>query len=307
MNDIIIIMVMVLLFFMFMLCKQNYNVQNEKKEIISKIQNILDGKQNEYQCYEETELSEISYLLKCLEEGVLSKQEKALKEKESLKYMISNLSHQLKTPLSNVKMYQEFLENETLSKDQQKNFQKKLKSQIDKIEWILESIIKCARLEEGIISFTTNMYPICETIIQAMDSVALKAANKDIDIISTEEITDIEVYHNSKWTREVFENILENAIKYSPCHSIIKINVEQLETYTKISFEDNGIGIRENEYLKIFQRFYRSKDVENAEGSGIGLYLCRLILENEKGNIVVKSEYGKGSVFSVYLLNKKPK
>lgn len=307
MNDIIIIMVMVLLFFMFMLCKQNYNVQNEKKEIISKIQNILDGKQNEYQCYEETELSEISYLLKCLEEGVLSKQEKALKEKESLKYMISNLSHQLKTPLSNVKMYQEFLENETLSKDQQKNFQKKLKSQIDKIEWILESIIKCARLEEGIISFTANMYPICETIIQAMDSVALKAANKDIDIISTEEITDIEVYHNSKWTREVFENILENAIKYSPCHSIIKINVEQLETYTKISFEDNGIGIRENEYLKIFQRFYRSKDVENAEGSGIGLYLCRLILENEKGNIVVKSEYGKGSVFSVYLLNKKPK
>ncbi len=300
-------MVMVLLFFMFMLCKQNYNVQNEKKEIISKIQNILDGKQNEYQCYEETELSEISYLLKCLEEGVLSKQEKALKEKESLKYMISNLSHQLKTPLSNVKMYQEFLENETLSKDQQKNFQKKLKSQIDKIEWILESIIKCARLEEGIISFTANMYPICETIIQAMDSVALKAANKDIDIISTEEITDIEVYHNSKWTREVFENILENAIKYSPCHSIIKINVEQLETYTKISFEDNGIGIRENEYLKIFQRFYRSKDVENAEGSGIGLYLCRLILENEKGNIVVKSEYGKGSVFSVYLLNKKPK
>lgn len=307
MNDIIIIMVMVLLFFMFMLCKQNYNVQNEKKEIISKIQNILDGKQNEYQCYEETELSEISYLLKCLEEGVLSKQEKALKEKESLKYMISNLSHQLKTPLSNVKMYQEFLENETLSKDQQKNFQKKLKSQIDKIEWILESIIKCTRLEEGIISFTANMYPICETIIQAMDSVALKAANKDIDIISTEEITDIEVYHNSKWTREVFENILENAIKYSPCHSIIKINVEQLETYTKISFEDNGIGIRENEYLKIFQRFYRSKDVENAEGSGIGLYLCRLILENEKGNIVVKSEYGKGSVFSVYLLNKKPK
>lgn len=300
-------MVMVLLFFMFMLCKQNYNVQNEKKEIISKIQNILDGKQNEYQCYEETELSEISYLLKCLEEGVLSKQEKALKEKESLKYMISNLSHQLKTPLSNVKMYQEFLENETLSKDQQKNFQKKLKSQIDKIEWILESIIKCTRLEEGIISFTANMYPICETIIQAMDSVALKAANKDIDIISTEEITDIEVYHSSKWTREVFENILENAIKYSPCHSIIKINVEQLETYTKISFEDNGIGIRENEYLKIFQRFYRSKDVENAEGSGIGLYLCRLILENEKGNIVVKSEYGKGSVFSVYLLNKKPK
>ncbi len=306
MNIKVLIMTIVCIVLLIILWKQNYNTKKEKKEVISKIQNILEGKQNEYQCYEETELSEISYMLKSLEASVLSKQEKALKEKESLKYMISNLSHQLKTPLSSVKMYQEFLANETLSKDQQKKFQKKLKNQIDKIEWILESIIKCTRLEEGIISFTADMYPIHETIIQAMDSVALKAANKDIDVISTEEISEVEVYHNFKWTREVFENILENAIKYSPCHSVIKISIEQLETYTKISFEDNGIGIREDEYSKIFQRFYRSKDVENAEGSGIGLYLCRLILENEKGNIVVKSQYGKGSIFSVYLLNNKP-
>ena len=137
-------------------------------------------------------------------------------------------------------------------------------------------------------------------------SVALKAANKDIEIIATEEISDVKVYHNFKWTREVFENILENAIKYSPCKSIIKISIEQLETYTKISIEDSGIGIRDEEYVKIFQRFYRSKDVENAEGSGIGLYLCRLILENEKGSITVKSQYGKGSVFSVFLLNSIP-
>ena len=150
-----------------------------------------------------------------------------------------------------------------------------------------------------------DMYPIRNTIMQAMDSVALKAANKDIEIIATEEISDVKVYHNFKWTREVFENILENAIKYSPCKSIIKISIEQLETYTKISIEDSGIGIRDEEYVKIFQRFYRSKDVENAEGSGIGLYLCRLILENEKGSITVKSQYGKGSVFSVFLLNEK--
>ena len=280
--------------------------REEKREIIKRIQNVLDGNQNEDQCYEETELSEISYMLRCLQTSVFIKQENTLNEKESIKYMISNLSHQLKTPLSNVKMYQEFLEDEKLSKDKQKIFHMKLKKQIEKIEWILESIIKCTRLQEGIISFIPDMYPIRNTIMQAMDSVALKAANKDIEIIATEEISDVKVYHNFKWTREVFENILENAIKYSPCKSIIKISIEQLETYTKISIEDSGIGIREEEYVKIFQRFYRSKDVENAEGSGIGLYLCRLILENEKGSITVKSQYGKGSVFSVFLLNSKP-
>lgn len=221
-------------------------------------------------------------MLRCLQTSVFIKQENALNEKESIKYMISNLSHQLKTPLPNVKMYQEFLEDEKLSKDKQKIFRMKLKKQIEKIEWILESIIKCTRLEEGIISFIPDMYPIRNTIMQAMDSVALKAANKDIEIIATEEISDVKVYHNFKWTREVFENILENAIKYSPCKSIIKISIEQLETYTKISIEDSGIGIRDEEYVKIFQRFYRSKDVENEEGSGIGLYLCRLFWKTKK-------------------------
>lgn len=305
-ENILIILVVICLVLLIVQFNQNNKYREEKREIIKKIQNVLDGNQNAEQCYEETELSEISYMLRCLQTSVFIKQENALNEKESIKYMISNLSHQLKTPLSNVKMYQELLEDENLSKDKQKIFHMKLKKQIEKIEWILESIIKCTRLEEGIISFIPDMYPIRNTIMQAMDSVALKAANKDIEIIATEEISDVKVYHNFKWTREVFENILENAIKYSPCKSIIKISIEQLETYTKISFEDSGIGIREEEYVKIFQRFYRSKDVENAEGSGIGLYLCRLILENEKGSITVKSQYGKGSVFSVFLLNNKP-
>lgn len=305
-ENILIISVVICLVLLIVQFNQINKYREEKREIIKRIQNVLDGNQNEDQCYEETELSEISYMLRCLQTSVFIKQENALNEKENIKYMISNLSHQLKTPLSNVKMYQEFLEDEKLSKDKQKIFRMKLKKQIEKIEWILESIIKCTRLEEGIISFIPDMYPIRNTIMQAMDSVALKAANKDIEIIATEEISDVKVYYNFKWTREVFENILENAIKYSPCKSIIKISIEQLETYTKISIEDSGIGIRDEEYVKIFQRFYRSKDVENAEGSGIGLYLCRLILENEKGSITVKSQYGKGSVFSVFLLNSIP-
>lgn len=301
-----IILVICCVCFIFLLQRNIRQSKKDKEEIIQYLQNMLEGVPNDYSCYEDNEKSRISYLLKKLEANIQLSQDEAHREKEGIKYMIANLSHQLKTPLANIKMYEDFLEDNTLLVNQREQFQKKLRNQIGKIEWILGSIIKCARLEEGAISFEAEMYPIKRTIMQAMDTVALQAADKNIEIISTEHIGENHLYHNQKWTREVFENILENAIKYSPEGSIIKISITQMETYTKIVFEDNGIGIKEEEYVKIFQRFYRSKDVENAEGSGIGLYLCRLILEKEKGNIVVESKYGKGSKFSVFLLNKPP-
>lgn len=304
---IIVVLLLICIFFLcvFIVVEKIKN-QNEKEKIIRFLENILEGRENEYCCYKNSEESRIIFLLKNLEYNKRLNEEKTLQEKEGIKCVISNLSHQLKTPLSNIKLYGEFLENQSLSRDKKDLFQKKMRRQIEKLEWILGSLIKCARLEEGAIVFEVSMNPIKKTIIQAIDTIALKAGEKNIEIITKQQFEDISLYHHIKWTREVFVNILENSIKYSPEHSLIEIGIEKLDTYTKIFFKDEGIGIREEEYVKIFQRFYRSKDVENEEGSGIGLYLCRLILEMEKGNIVVKSQYGKGSVFEVYLLNYKP-
>ena len=111
------------------------------------------------------------------------------------------------------------------------------------------------------------------------------------------------MYHNRKWTVEVFVNLLENAIKYTDKGGAISIRVKPYELYTEIQFADNGRGIRREELTDIFKRFYRSPEVENMEGSGIGLYLSNLILEKEKGYITAASEYGKGSCFSVFLQN----
>lgn len=111
------------------------------------------------------------------------------------------------------------------------------------------------------------------------------------------------MYHNRKWTVEVFVNLLENAIKYTDKGGAISIRVKPYELYTEIQFSDNGRGIRKEELTDIFKRFYRSPEVENMEGSGIGLYLSNLILEKEKGYITATSEYGKGSSFSVFLQN----
>lgn len=102
---------------------------------------------------------------------------------------------------------------------------------------------------------------------------------------------------------EVFVNLLENAVKYTQEGGRIFITVHPYEIYTEIRISDNGRGIRQEELTDIFKRFYRSPEVENLEGSGIGLYLSNLILEKEKGYITVTSEYGKGSSFSVFLQN----
>ena len=131
-----------------------------------------------------------------------------------------------------------------------------------------------------------------------------KPAEREKEINFTlEPFEDRLLYHNRKWTAEVFVNLLENAVKYTDRGGTISICVKSYDLYTEIQIADNGRGIRQEEMTDIFKRFYRSPEVENMEGSGIGLYLSNLILEKEKGYMTVDSEYGKGSCFSVFLQN----
>ncbi len=225
----------------------------------------------------------------------------ATKEKEQVKSLVSNMSHQLKTPLSNVVMYQEMLEG-TLDKEQRQIFLQKMKIQIRKLDWMLQSLFRMVMLEQGAMAFEAGALPIKDTLLLAVNTVYEKAEQKKIRICM-EPFTDFPLYHDRKWTAEVFSNVLENAVKYSPAESRIEICVCPMELFTQIRFTDYGIGIRREEFTQIFQRFYRSEEVAEIEGSGIGLYLSRLILEQEKGYLTVESEYGTGSVFSVFLQN----
>lgn len=227
---------------------------------------------------------------------------KAENEKEQVKQLISNMSHQLKTPLANVMMYVQLLEAGGLSDGECAEFIRKLKLHSERMDWILNSLFKMIKLEDDVIQFEAEGRFIKETLQQAVSAVYEKAQKKGIEVI-TEDFTDIRLWHNRKWTCEVFENILENAVKYSHADGRIYITVEPLELYTGIQISDHGIGIREEELTQIFQRFYRSTQVQDVEGSGIGLYLAKMILEKEKGYMTVSSEYGKGSSFMVYLRN----
>lgn len=262
-------------------------IQNREKITVSDIQ--------------EGELSALAGRMIRIQEKLDCEIHQAREEKEQVKSLISNMSHQLKTPLSSVIMYRDLLEEEN-SREQKKLFLLKMKLQLDKIDWILQSLFKMVKLEQGSIQFEANPASLKNTLLIALNTVYDKAEKKGIQII-TKPFEDCMLLHNSKWTGEVFSNILENAVKYSENNSRIEIQVVSLELFTEIRITDYGIGIKKEELTNIFKRFYRSRDVENKEGSGIGLYLSRLILEKEKGYMTVTSQYGEGSSFSVFLQN----
>jgi signal transduction histidine kinase len=223
-------------------------------------------------------------------------------EKEAITRLVSDLSHQLKTPLANISMYTQLLREPSLSEVERQEFLLRTNDQVAKMEWLLQMLLKTSRLEIGMIDFEIAPNDIKKTIADAISAVYAQAEKKNIRLC-TEEFEERKLLHNPKWTSEALANILENAVKYSPCGSEITIRLEQLELYSRIEIRDKGIGIATDEFNLIFQRFYRSKSVEQQEGSGLGLYLAQLILTKQGGYITVSSVQGKGSSFSIYLQN----
>lgn len=231
-----------------------------------------------------------------------SKEKQAVKEKDQVMELISDLSHQLKTPLANIVMNMELLKEDSMDEEQRKEFLEHTRAQAAKMQWLMENLLKASRLEHGMIDFKAENTEIKSTIAKAVSAVYAQAAGKEISI-SVEEFRDFPLYHNPKWTAEALTNLLENAIKYSPDGSNVQIGISRMDIYTRVFVRDEGIGIPKKEYHRIFQRFYRGGQVEQEEGSGLGLYLAQLILQQEKGYITVDSKQGEGSTFSVFLLN----
>ena len=280
-----------------------YEYRRRKKlyrETDRMLESILEGDPILVSDLKEGEVSALSGKIRKIQEMQEMSVSQAEEEKEKVKSLISNMSHQLKTPLANIRMYEEILREENQDAETREKFLAKMQTQSEKLEWILNSLFKMVKLEQNVMVFEVSMCPIRKTILDAVNLVYEKAARKQIPI-KTGYIPDLLLYHNAKWTSEVFANLLENAVKYTGEGGTIQVDLNQYEMYAEIRITDTGMGIRKEEIPRIFQRFYRSKDVENLEGSGIGLYLSRLIAEKEKGYIQVESVYGKGSSFSVFL------
>ena len=231
---------------------------------------MLSGDMQPKQTVEEESLFyKINYRLGRLYEVMQENKNSIAKERADLQELISDISHQVKTPIANLKMINNTLLENEVPPQKQKEFLTAQASQLDKLDFLMQAMIKTSRLETGVISLEQKQQPVYDTLAAALGGI-----------------------------------LLDNAVKYTPAGGQIRVSVEGWEMYVKIDIADTGIGISEQHQGTIFKRFYREDAVHDVDGIGIGLYLAREIVTLQGGYIRVVSEVGKGSTFSVCLLRK---
>lgn len=248
-------------------------------------------------------------LLDSLYNTILLEREEAKGDKLETKSVVTDISHQLKTPLAAIKSTFEILQNANLSKEEREEIENLMGFQITSLEKLIISLVNISRLEGGMIEINLSEGNIFDSILDAVNGVWSKADEKNISIEfdNPEDKQLPKLMRDKKWLTEAFINILDNAVKYSKENTEIHINVLSLNTMIRIEFKDQGIGIPDNEKHKIFKRFYRGnkEDVCRETGSGVGLYLARYIISKHRGTIMVKDNFidGKklGSIFVVQL------
>lgn len=247
--------------------------------------------------YDETMLSQLeSKWLRYLTSSKLSYQ-KTEQEREKLKELVSDISHQTKTPLANILLYTQLLQEQELDA-QSRLLVGEIRQQSEKLDFLIQSLVKTSRLETGTFQLSPCENDTDKMIRSAIEQITPTAESKQIQICyAAESCTAI---FDSKWTQEALFNILDNAVKYSPERTKITVGVKPFEMFACISVADQGIGIPEEELPRIFGRFYRGQNVREQNGVGIGLYLCRQIIEGQGGYITAESNRD-GSVFKIYL------
>ena len=248
----------------------------------------------------ETIFARISYRLSRLYSILQESRRKVNEERRELQTLVSDISHQVKTPVANLKMVTDTLLAKPVTEQERLDFLQGIRSQTDKLEFLVQSMGKASRLEIGAVTLEKKDAPLLDTLAQAMSGIVYGAEQKGISV-EVQCPDDLRVSHDSKWTAEALFNLLDNAVKYTPAGGKISVSVEQWEMYVKLDLADTGKGIPESRQAAIFRRFYREEEVHDQPGVGIGLYLAREIVTRQGGYIKVTSEVGGGSTFSVFL------
>ena len=264
---------------------------------------LLSGRQPEnYQPYEDSLTAKVQGKLMQYFDIMSEGKRQSQQDKQVIQSLVSDISHQVKTPIANIKMFTNILQQHQLPPEKQAEFLRTMEGQIDKLDFLMQSLIKMSRLETGTFVLHPQEGRLADTIALAMSAVWAKAEAKEISL-SADCDSSICVQHDPKWTAEALGNILDNAIKYTPPGGSVTVSVRPWQFYTRVDIADTGIGIAEEHYNDIFQRFYRDPQVASQEGVGLGLYLANGIITRQKGYISVKSKVDEGTTFSVYLLS----
>lgn len=248
--------------------------------------------------YDETRLSRLEVKWKRYLAASVNSRQKVVEEKEKIKSLISDISHQTKTPLANIMLYSQLLKEKEIDPELT-HIVENIREQSEKLDFLIRSLVKTSRLESEVLVLQPKNQPVSPMLQAVVSGAREEAVRKQIRIFL--EDTTAECCFDRKWTEEAIGNLVDNAVKYSPSNGEINISVKDYEMFAAVNVKDYGIGIREEEQAQIFERFYRSPEVAEEKGVGIGLYLVREIAARQNGYVKVRSKHGAGSTFSFYM------
>lgn len=248
--------------------------------------------------YDETKMSALeTKLVQYLEMNQLGKQQLEA-QKERINALISDISHQTKTPIANMLLYSELLAEE-ITDEKSRKMLAAIHMQAEKLSFLTQALVELSRLEAGVIQTVPEPNPVDKLIEKVVSQTEPKALQKELHMEVSSMAGD--AFFDMKWTSEAVGNILDNAVKYSNIGGKIQITAYDYSLFTRLDIKDDGIGIAKEDLPKIFGRFYKCSATQQEEGVGLGLYLARKIISGQGGCIKVISQIGKGTIFSVFL------
>ena len=279
--------------------KQNQIVENA----ISQVNLFLSGDTNaRIECDNEGSLYKLFHAVNTLATTLDAHVAKEQQTKEFLKNTISDISHQLKTPLAALSIYNSALQDDNEDKTFVKEFASKSEREIDRIETLVQNLLKITRLDAGIIVMDRRV----ENVADMMEEIYLRfetRANMEKKTITLFGSADVEIICDRDWILESASNIVKNALDHTVADSRITLEWKRMSLVTQIMVKDNGSGIHPEDIHHIFKRFYRSRFSKDMQGIGLGLSLAKVIVDAHDGNITVDSVLGGGSTFTMSFLN----
>lgn len=249
--------------------------------------------------YDETELSKLEVKWMRFLTASASSHENLAGERQSIQELVSDISHQVKTPVANIRLYGELLEERLDGEDRE--LVRHLLNETELLEFLIQSLVKMSRLEADTIQLLPENQPLLPLLSDIEERGLEKQLRRRITLAKTGWNQEIRAVFDRKWTAEAVYNIIDNAYKYSPEGSTVTIALEEYNLFTRIRIADQGPGVTTDEVPRLFDRFYRSPRFKDREGVGLGLSLAREIIRKEGGYIKVSSVPGSGAEFSVYL------
>ncbi len=264
-----------------------YSLNKINKDIVN-IRHFTEKTENCFEKYDEGEIGKLAGSIESVRHKLEEAEQRQRREKEFLRDIISDISHQIKTPVSALTVFNDIM-LDAIEDEKLRNILLQSELQLERITWLVEAMLKLARIEAESVVFEKKPVDINKLLISCANMLKIRADEKKIDFnINGQAMLSID----EEWTKEAIINIMKNAIDYGPAKSDIEITIKQTPISTKLIIKDYGNGIEEKDRLNIFKRFYRAATNEvNPNSVGIGLSLAKSIIEGQDGKIWVESRH----------------